>query len=366
MIFKIENKKYKCLTETTYKNSDIYESAIENIIKENPKDFLGEDILIIGNQINDWVGTKERCDILGINKEGKLVVIEVKRDGDQSKDKNTTIQAIKYASYFATYTKKDVLEQYIVKNGGREEEVKKIISEFINKDYNDLVIDNDPKIILIGRNFPIEVTSSVLWLREQHNVDISCISIIPYLDNSIIYIEWQKIIPIPKAEDYMVKRQEKNVFDLNEKSERKKKFIVFIENFNNKLFQEIKDLENKSLNDKRGICRQYGTSDFHYEIDNSENEIQIGFHIENKQQENKEFIDKLYSENKIKLEPEGFKIFKVSYAIGIRYIEKLEEPFYILTPENIEKLIQKLVSKFKVLYETINKHVKEELWKETD
>ena len=65
-------------------------------------DSLGEDLLIIQKEFDDFADTRERLDLLALDKEGRLVVIENKLD-DSGRD--VVWQALKYAAYCSTLTK---------------------------------------------------------------------------------------------------------------------------------------------------------------------------------------------------------------------------------------------------------------------
>ena len=69
---------------------------IQEWVAANPG-ILGDDLLIIGKEFSGFDRTDERLDLLAVDSDGKLVVIELKRD-DTGTDAHW--QAIKYASYF--------------------------------------------------------------------------------------------------------------------------------------------------------------------------------------------------------------------------------------------------------------------------
>ncbi len=62
-------------------------------------DAFGEELLIIQKEFDGFDDTRERLDLLALDKDGNLVVIENKLD-DTGKD--VTWQAMKYASYCAS------------------------------------------------------------------------------------------------------------------------------------------------------------------------------------------------------------------------------------------------------------------------
>lgn len=60
---------------------------------------LGEELLIIQKEFDGFDDTKERLDLLALDKDGNLVIIENKLD-DSGRD--VVWQALKYASYCST------------------------------------------------------------------------------------------------------------------------------------------------------------------------------------------------------------------------------------------------------------------------
>ena len=69
---------------------------IQEWVAANPG-ILSDDLLIVGKEFSGFDRTGERLDLLAVDSDGKLVIIELKRD-DTGADAHW--QAIKYASYF--------------------------------------------------------------------------------------------------------------------------------------------------------------------------------------------------------------------------------------------------------------------------
>ena len=63
---------------------------------------MGEDLLIVGKEFSGFDGINERLDLLAVGADGRLVIIELKRDDSQVTDAHW--QAIKYASYLRDAT----------------------------------------------------------------------------------------------------------------------------------------------------------------------------------------------------------------------------------------------------------------------
>ncbi|MGX3012977.1 DUF4268 domain-containing protein, partial [Ursidibacter sp. B-7004-1] len=107
------NKELKEINKTTFSEQSLKERYdLQEWIDNNPKilsDALGEDILIIQKEFSDFDETKERLDLLAIDKHGNLVLIENKLD-DSGRD--VTWQALKYASYCSSFNKEQIIQIY--------------------------------------------------------------------------------------------------------------------------------------------------------------------------------------------------------------------------------------------------------------
>lgn len=176
----------------------------------------GEDgLLIIQKEFDGFDGTRERLDLLALDKSGQLVVIENKLD-DSGRD--VVWQALKYAAYCSSLKKAEIVgifQQYLDRHGSGD--AASTICEFLGEDTLDQVVLNDgtdQRIIFIAANFRREVTATVLWLRE-HQIDARCIKVMPYKFEEELFIDLQQVIPTPEAADYMIRMAEK---DSEEKS----------------------------------------------------------------------------------------------------------------------------------------------------
>jgi hypothetical protein len=70
---------------------------------------LGEELLVVTTQFAGFDKTKERSDILALDRAARLVVIELKRDVSGSRQ---DLQALRYAAYCATLSLDDLLDLY--------------------------------------------------------------------------------------------------------------------------------------------------------------------------------------------------------------------------------------------------------------
>ncbi len=209
--FNKSTREIKPQQETNFKTHNILERQhIEKWI-ENYPEILGEDLLILTTEFDKFDKTNERLDLLAIDKNGELVVIELKRDDS---GKYVDLQSLKYAAYCSTLDLDDISEihhNYLLSNGQniKEADAKdKIISFIENSEFEKL--NDKPRVIIAAKEFRPETTASVLWFRK-FDIDIKCVKIIPYeLTDRDLALETSVIIPLPDAEEYLIKSEKKS------------------------------------------------------------------------------------------------------------------------------------------------------------
>ena len=198
----IENKKLIKIPVTSFSDLSLKERFdIQEWIGSAPE-ILGEELLIIAKEL--FLPSGKRLDLLAVDKEGALVVIELKRDYSGS---DIEWQAIKYASYCSSFTPDEIYKifaEYLSSNDGDAQEK---IEAFINSELEEL--NQQQRIILVAKEFNSEVISAVLWLRE-YECDIECIRLTPHLDEKgDLFVNADMIIPLPEAKDYIQKKERK-------------------------------------------------------------------------------------------------------------------------------------------------------------
>ncbi|MDC1341377.1 DUF4268 domain-containing protein [Oceanospirillaceae bacterium] len=167
-------------------------------------------LLIIQKEFDGFDDTRERLDLLALDRSGNLVVIENKLD-DSGRD--VTWQALKYASYCSTLTKSKIVkiyQQYLDKyeSGG---DARANIVEFLDEEDFDLIVlnkDHHQRIMFVANHFRKEVTSTVLWLLKQQ-IQIQCFKATPYSMGDELFLQVDQIIPTPEAREYMIGINEK-------------------------------------------------------------------------------------------------------------------------------------------------------------
>ena len=166
---------------------------------------LGEELLVIQKEFDGFADTRERLDLLALDKEGRLVVIENKLD-DSGRD--VVWQALKYVAYCSSLKKAEIVEiyqKYLDRWLDGQNAVANLCEFLEVEDLDDAVLNagNEQRLILVAANFRKEVTATVLWLIG-HGVRAQCFRVLPYSFGEDLLIDLQQIIPTPEAADYMI------------------------------------------------------------------------------------------------------------------------------------------------------------------
>ena len=205
--------------KTTFMALGIKErSDLQEWIVKTPNVF-GEELLIIQKEFDGFNDTRERLDLLALDKEGNIVVIENKLD-DSGRD--VVWQVLKYASYCSQLTMteiKDIFGQYLKKIGSNESPEELLADFFDDEDYEEkLNCDHSSqRLIMVSGDFRKEVTSTAMWLLT-YGIKIQCFkaSVTTFKDN--VFFDMEQIIPMKEAVDYWIGIAKKKQAELvNEK-----------------------------------------------------------------------------------------------------------------------------------------------------
>lgn len=217
MLFKYDKNGNEIIQieETTFSTEKLMElQDIETWIRKNPSILSEddeEDIIIIGEQ--KISSTMKRLDLLGVDKFGNILIIELKRD---LAEKMAEFQAIIYASSFVNATFDEackIYAEYLEKN-----KVELNLSEttsFLKEAENTLRnlcasisipedFNKNQRIILVAGDFSHDLLSGVTWLILK-GIKVECIKLILYKDNNELFIQPKRILPTPDISENIVK-----------------------------------------------------------------------------------------------------------------------------------------------------------------
>lgn len=196
---------------------------LERWLRDEPR-LMGEPLKIVSSQLAGFDKTLDRLDLLAVDQNGRLVVVEIKRNETSS---GQDLQALRYAAYVSTMTAEQVVEQYRAYEEHRRgtpfaaDDASRELEEFIEDDEGLAAIDDEdvpPRILLVATGFPVGVTSTVLWLSRNSRLDITCVQVTPYEIEGEIVIASSVLIPLPQAAEFEVRLQEKRRRSASRKS----------------------------------------------------------------------------------------------------------------------------------------------------
>jgi len=139
---------------------------LEPWLESNPE-ILGPDIVIIGRQTMSKSGP---IDLLGIDKSGNVVIVEIKRD---KLPREALTQAIDYASDAAGWTIEKLGEICSKYSGKSLEET--LTEAFPDVDVETLTINDTQRIVLVGFSVESALERMIEWLSDNFSVNINAL-----------------------------------------------------------------------------------------------------------------------------------------------------------------------------------------------
>ena len=192
---------------TSFGQEGVLERADLQRILRNQPEVLEEGLLIISEEFGNWQDSSRRIDLLALDADGRLVVIEIKR-GETGE--HMDLQAIRYAAMVSTITLQqaiDAHQDYLKKQGIEGDAMARVQDHLANTETGEIYTAR-PRIVLVSEGFSPELTTCAIWLNNN-DLDISCVRIQPYRNGEEILIETSQIIPLPEAQDYLVRVRER-------------------------------------------------------------------------------------------------------------------------------------------------------------
>lgn len=163
-------------------------------------DVLGEDLLVVAEEFGDFADVRRRIDLLCVDREGQLVVVELKRIDDGG---HMELQALRYAAMVSTMTFDQLAETYDRFQRQTQDEytgnARALLAEFLDDvGGDDAVLERRVRIILVSAGFDTQITTTVLWLNDLYGLDMTCIRLTPYRVADRLLLDVQQVMPLPR------------------------------------------------------------------------------------------------------------------------------------------------------------------------
>ncbi len=200
------------LDEVTFRDAGILERHdLQPLFREHLDILVPGGAMVVAEEFGDWEESRRRIDLLAIDKEARLVVVELKRTQDGG---HMELQALRYAAMISSMTFEQAagaLASYLERLG-REEDARQALLDFLGWDEEqEEEFAQEVRIILAAADFSKELMTSVLWLNER-GLDITCVRIRPYRDRGdSLLLDVQQVLPLPEVSEYVVRVRDKQI-----------------------------------------------------------------------------------------------------------------------------------------------------------
>jgi hypothetical protein len=166
-------------------------------------------LLILTEEYDKWTTAdgdrvRDRLDLLALDTDGHLVVIELKRDGAPG---DVHLQAVTYAAMVSRFTEEDLarIHAEFLQRSGRECDVPEAL-RVIRKhcgDELDVALLKQPRLVLVARAFPRQVTSSTVWLNEM-GLDVKLVQFRLWDTGEARVMTTSVLYPVPGLEEFTI------------------------------------------------------------------------------------------------------------------------------------------------------------------
>lgn len=295
-LYEMTSNTFRPINEASFEKLKVRERDDLQRLLRSQIDVLGDDLYVLAEEFGDWEESRRRIDLLAMDRQGNLVVIELKRTNDGG---HMDLQAIRYASMVSvmTFERAELIHsEFLAKLGEPADEATSRMLDFLGWDeVDEESFAPDVRILLVSEDFGKELTTAVLWLRDR-NLDIRCIRLRPYQDENSLLVDVQQIIPLPEANDYQIQIREKEQKVRKTRAERydiRQKFwggVVALARTRNTRHANIKPGSYHWLGASSGIHRL----GFNYVITQDHGRVELYIDRGNAE-ENKGIFDQLFS-----------------------------------------------------------------------
>ena len=169
---------------------------------------LGAGVKIVTVEYDGWVvggdAQRNRLDVLGLDRDGRLVVAELKRGIAPD---TVEMQVIKYAAMASRFRLDSLASAHAAYSTSRGTPMTHDQATEALQAHAETVSDetlSDPRVVVIAQGFSPIVISSVIWLA-QRSVDVSLVRFQPYQHvGGQVFVTFSRLFPLPDIEKSIV------------------------------------------------------------------------------------------------------------------------------------------------------------------
>jgi hypothetical protein len=180
---------------------------LQEWVVEHPG-ILSDGVMIVTIEYDGWVvdggAQRDRLDILGLDRDGHLIVAELKRGVAPDL---VDMQAVKYAAMASRFNLKTLAVAHAAFNTRRGLTMTLDQATEALQAHASTLSDEtltEPRVVVIAQGFGPVVISSVVWLAKR-GVDISLVRFQPYkLAGGQVFVTFSRLFPLPDLEKSIV------------------------------------------------------------------------------------------------------------------------------------------------------------------
>jgi hypothetical protein len=163
-------------------------------------DIVAPDVLVVGEEVGGAEDASRPIDLLGVDKQGNLVVIDLETAEDRGQ---LELQAIRHAAMLSAMTFDEITEIFTrhLQVLGIDDSARDLLLAFLTwASPDEERFARDIRIVLAAAEFSREAVRSVLWLNGR-GLDIRCVRLRPYSGGTRQFLDVQQVVPAPQAPD---------------------------------------------------------------------------------------------------------------------------------------------------------------------
>ena len=211
VLISVDSATAKAVPRHTMNDLGLQERAhLQEWVLAHPE-IIGPGVDVVTSEFDRWQDATggpvgDRLDILAVGSDGRLIVVELKREPAPH---TVHMQAINYAAMVSRLSMHDIADLYVAHRQrvgvdvDQEAALARLESELL------LTVDGirKPRIVIIAADFPSSVTAAVVWLNEQQ-VDISLTRFRVYQVAGQTVVSFNQLFPVPDVEEFTIGRRQ--------------------------------------------------------------------------------------------------------------------------------------------------------------
>jgi len=169
-------------------------------------EILGEEVLVVSFEFDRWItgagaSTWERLDVLALDRTGRLIVAELKRDIAPDA---VMVQALNYAAMARGFNLDLLVEAYAARRDGElsAAELQEELREWAPSLSDETLAS--PRIVLVSEDFGPVLRNTAMFLIQQ-GLDLRLVRVQLYrMSNATLALTASQLLPVPNTEEFMV------------------------------------------------------------------------------------------------------------------------------------------------------------------